>query len=333
MIAAQVGVALASKRAVVRLAPAADVRQVVLGAIAYAGGGDALVLCPSVARAEEVAGRLRRLGFPVALLPREWAVARAGGAVVVGARAAAWAPLPATRAVVVLDAHDEAYQEESAPTWNAWQVVAERAARDGAPCLLVTPCPTLEQLAWGELVTSSREDERAGWATIDVADRRQDDPRSGLFSPALVTLLRSGGRVACVLNRKGRARLLACGSCRELVVCEKCGAVVAEGDGRLQCRRCGTERPIVCTACGSAALKTLRAGVTRVREELEALAGAPVVEVTGDVPVQGEPRLVVGTEAVLHRVGSGQGGASTRSRSSSSTRSYRRPATAPPSRL
>ena len=44
---------------------------------------------------------------------------------------------------VGLDAHDEAYHEERAPTWAAWAVVVERARREGVPCVLISPCPTL----------------------------------------------------------------------------------------------------------------------------------------------------------------------------------------------
>ncbi|MGH7733378.1 MAG: hypothetical protein ACREOE_06670, partial [Gemmatimonadales bacterium] len=142
----------------------------------------------------------------------------AGGCVAVGSRAAALAPLPALAAAVVLDAHDEVYHEERAPTWCAWQVVAERARRDGAPCVLVSPCPTLDVLAAGRLVVASRHDERAGWPVVEVVDRRGDDPRAGLYSERLVDLVRwavdgDGRRVVCVLNRTGRVRLLACAAC------------------------------------------------------------------------------------------------------------------------
>jgi primosomal protein N' (replication factor Y) len=273
-------------------------------AAASQGSGDALVLCPSVDDAALLAARLRRAGVPVALVPRDWARAAAGGCVVVGARAGAWAPVPGLSAVVVLDAHDEVYQEERAPTWNAWQVAAERARRAGVPCVLVTPCPTLEQQAWGPQVVPSRSEERAAWAALEIVDRRGDDPRSGLFSSRLVDVVRGGGRVLCVLNRKGRARLLACAACGEVARCERCtGAVSSVAADRLTCLRCGLERPVVCQACGSQRLKLLRLGVARVAEELAALAGEPVGEVTGDssdaLPDQ---RVVVGTEALLHRV-------------------------------
>ncbi|MHB8682676.1 MAG: primosomal protein N' family DNA-binding protein [Acidimicrobiales bacterium] len=314
------GQALAGGTRVVRLAPGHDPLTLLDAAARLVdagrdGGGEGgvLVLAPSHDEATVVAARLRRLGHRVALLPGQWAVARAGGCVAVGTRAGAWAPLPRLLGAVVLDAHDEVYHEERAPTWAAWAVVAERARRQGVPCALVSPCPTLELLEAGPLVEGSRAEDRAGWPVVEVVDRRRDDPRSGLYSSRLVEFVRSaahgGGRVLCVLNRTGRARLLACAACGELARCTRCGGPMEKpggaSDDELRCRRCRTSRPALCAACGSTRLKTLRAGVSRVREEIEALAGVPVAEVTA-VSSDGDATrapVVVGTEAVLHRAG------------------------------
>jgi len=286
-------------RTVLRLPPAADPFPVVLAAAAL---GPALVLAPSLEDAALVGLRLRAAGQAAAVVPREWPVAAAGGVTVVGARAGAWAPVPDLAAVVVLDAHAEAYQEERAPTWDAAVVAAERAARASAPCVAVSPCPTLDLLDGARLVVPPKAVDREGWPVVQVADRRGDDPRSGLYSRALVDLLRAGGRVVCVLNRTGRARLLACAACRELARCERCEAAVEQVADDLRCRRCATVRPVVCQSCGSQRLKALRVGVSRVREELEALAGQPVGEVTGQSAEVPDTAIVVGTEAVLHRV-------------------------------
>ncbi len=59
----------------------------------------------------------------------------------------------------------------------------------------------------------------------------------------------------------------------------------------------------MCQVCGATAFANLRPGVTRLREELEAAAGRPVVAVTGSDPdPPGDAGVYVGTEAVLHRV-------------------------------
>jgi primosomal protein N' (replication factor Y) (superfamily II helicase) len=287
-------------RAVVRLPPAAAW----LGpALAVVRRGPALVITASIAAGQDLAAGLRQEGLSVAVLPEQWAQAAAGVDVIIGARAAAWGPAPQLGAVLVLDGHDEALQQEQAPTWNAWQVAVERARRRGVPAIVVSPCPTLELLAWGPLATLPRTSERRGWAALEVADRRQDDPRTGLYSPRLVRLVAETGRVVCVLNRKGRARLLACAACGELARCERCGAaVVSMNPDELVCRRCGLARPMVCLACGSTVLKLLRIGVARAREELEALTGKAVGEVTADTGSLPSAPVLVGTEAVLHRV-------------------------------
>jgi len=291
--------ALGGGLAVVRLPPSADGFAVVAEAVRL---GPALVVCPSVVVGAAVARRLRRAGELVALVPGEWAEAAGGGRTVVGARAAAFAPVPGLAAVVVLDAHDESHRSEASPTWSAVEVAEERARRLGVPCALVSACPTVELLHGRRLVTAPRSEERAGWAVLDVVDRRADDPHQGLWSPRLVELVRRSERVVCVLNRKGRARLLVCRTCREVIRCEWCGAASAEDGDGLACPRCGLHRPRVCQVDGSSLLAAVRVGVTRAAEELAKLAGRSVAEVTGASTELPDADVLIGTEAVLHRV-------------------------------
>lgn len=295
--------ALSGGPTVLRLPPTADLAAVALGAASL---GDALVICPSHRMARHLAVRLRRAGVPVALHPDEWARAAAGGCTVIGTRAAAWAPVPELAAVVVLDEHDEVHQEERSPTWHARDVVVERARRRGVPCVLTSPMPTLEALRFARLVRADRATERAGWPAAVVVDRTEEPPgRNALFSPQLVDVVRSGARVLCVLNQKGRAALLGCAGCGEIVRCDDCHAAVAKPGDELVCRRCGTTRPVICATCGSMNLKVIRMGVNRVVEDLEALSGERVVAVTAETPAAevDSARLYVGTEAVLHQVG------------------------------
>jgi primosomal protein N' (replication factor Y) len=299
-VSAAVEAALRHERSVLRLPPSADVYGLVLAAAAL---GPTLVVAPAHATAQVLASRLRRGGVPVALLPREWARAAAGARVIIGARAAAWAPAPDLAAVIVVDEHEEVHQEEASPTWNARDVAAERARRAGVPCVLTSPCPSLEALQWGTLLEPDRSGERGGWPVVDVVDRRREDPkRVDLYSAKVVDAVRSGKRVVCVLNRKGRARLLACAACGELARCERCGATVESVDAQLHCRACGATRPGVCASCGSTTLKVRRLGTARAREDLERLAGVPVGEVTGDSEALPDASVLVGTEAVLRRV-------------------------------
>ncbi|MFZ9629560.1 MAG: hypothetical protein ACO3C1_09455 [Ilumatobacteraceae bacterium] len=289
------------------LGPFTDPLPIVLEA---AGRGPTIAVHPSPRAARALAVRLRREGLSVAVLPDDWAAAAGGVDVVVGSRSAAWAPCPGLAAVVVLDEHDEAYQEERSPTWHARDVLVERAQRSGASCVLVSPCPTVAALEWsaGNVVHSGGE-----WPAIEVDDRADVEPwRRSIVGSRLIELLRDPSRrVVCVLNTTGRARILACRSCRALQRCEHCAAAVAQPDeGLLGCPRCGRSRPVVCQRCGATAMAIVRPGVTRLRDELEAAAGRPVELVTGDSAArEGElataqgADVLVGTEAVLHRAG------------------------------
>ena len=298
---------------VVRIPPAGDRGPLLAAALRR---GDVLLVVPQVAEAARLAGWVRRRGIAAALLPDDWARAAAGG-VVVGTRAAVFGPMPRLGAVVVLDEHDEALVAEDSPTWSAREVAVERARRAGAPCVLVSPLPTLEaqELALGDVLSVPRHTEREGWPSLEVADQRDPEvARRGLLTETLVARLRSCNSAVCVLNRKGRARLLACAGCGELVVCDSCGAAVredasAEHDDAstgLACPRCGERRPRVCSECGATRLRVLRPGVARLREELEVLLGEQVAEVSGPArsPAgsrDAESRVVIGTEAALHR--------------------------------
>jgi len=256
---------------------------------------------------EALAGWRAVLRWPPAEDPESLlgAIALGGAALVVTpkARTAAWAPCERMRSVVVLDAHDDALAEQRAPTWNAWVVAAERARRLGVPCILVTPCPSAEQLAWGRLLRVSAQRERRGWGVLEVIDRRGADPRGGLFGEPFVPLLRGTSRVAVVVNRTGRARLLACALCGAIARCERCGGAMAQPAQALRCQRCSDQRPPVCQACGATRLRVLRAGVTRVAEDVAALARRDVSVVTAATRGLPAGGLLVGTSAVLERAG------------------------------
>ena len=304
--------ALAQQKLVVlRRGPQADLASIVAQ---IASSGPSLVVVPTMYRARMIAAELRRSGFSVALMGEDWASAAGGVDVIIGPRGAVWASAPRLSSIVVIDEHDDGLQEERSPTWHARDVAVERAKRLGVSCIAISPTPSVAILeaSAGRVREPSRQAVVAAWPEIRVIDRSLDESwASSLLSSELIAELRDHTRrIVCVINIKGRARLLACANCRAIARCEKCDAAVALTDARvLRCPKCDTERPQVCLQCKAGKFALLKPGVNRLREELAAAAGRPisdVAEVSG-AHVQGDSSdaasmLIVGTEAVLHRV-------------------------------
>ena len=242
--------------------------------------GPTLWSSPPCDRAMLVASALRRAGLTVAVMPNDWASAAGGVDVVIGGRRAAWAPCPGLAAVVVVDEHDEALQEERTPTWHARDVVIERGRRAGVPVLLTSPCPTLTALESGPThATVARPRARrladrgghrplrrrtlealAGHAPVDPPPARSGTDR-GLraqharpLTTARLQAVPLAGAVRA-LRRGGRARRRAAVDVRALRAHPPAGL---PGVRCRQIRQPATRR------------------VARLREEIEAAAGRPV---------------------------------------------------------
>ena len=271
---------------------------------AVACDGPTIVVMPTQHRVKLLAAALRANNFSVAQWPQDWALAYGGVDVVIGTRSSVWAPVEKFANIVVVDEHDDLLQEERSPTWHARDVAIERASRVGARCVLLSPIASLAARKWAgdRRVT----DTQGKWPEVLIVDRIKDEQWSrSLISSELIAELRDKSRrVVCVLNSKGRARLTACGSCRNILRCEKCDAALNQSDKTmLDCPRCGESRPVICQVCGSSSCAVLKPGVARLREELEAAANRSVFEVTAATESVNERcNVFVGTEAVLHRV-------------------------------
>ena len=300
-----------SRSLLVQRGPLKSPVDVMVGAALH---GPSLVIVPTVLRARLFASSLKRHGFSVAVLPDEWDSAAGGVDVVIGSRTAVFARVPHLRSVVVIDEHDDSLREERTPTWHARDIAIERAQQLNISCVLVSALPSVAAKAWaGDRVLKSDDHETdSEWPTIALIDRTLDERWSNsLLSSEFIAELRDHSRrIVAVLNTKGRARLLACASCKSLARCVQCDAAVEIGaTGQFSCPRCSTQRPQVCAKCSSAKFLTLKPGVSKLREEIAQAAGrklADVVEVTGAgddaMAIDQTKMLFVGTEAALHRV-------------------------------
>ena len=266
--------------------------------------GPVLVICPSQKMASMGAAFLRRKGLSTALVPDEWDNARGGVDVVIGTRSAVFAPCPDVTAIVVIDEHDELLKEERSPAWDATAVASERARLAGIPFICTSAVPSAQSLfAFSEHIMYVQAEN--GWPRIIVVNLSDVPVAQSLLSSELLEAVGTTGNTAvCVLNTKGKARLIVCKSCRHVQACPSCSSLLTyDDDNNLWCVRCNESHGGVCLACGRAAFTVPRGGVSQLVSQIQASTRNPVIEISSDSPDDWSKGTVfIGTEAVLHRI-------------------------------
>ena len=266
--------------------------------------GSVLILVPTDGWAQRLVERCRRRQWPVAG-PDDWDKQRAGWPLIVGTRGDAFSPTPRLAAAVIIDADDDAYVSQAAPTWDAVSVVAERCRRDGADLFALSPVPSPHTI--GSCPPLHSVDDPSWWPLVDIIDRRSSDPRDGVLSSEIVSAAHrcfgEGKTVAVISQRLGAGRINACKACGELATCENCGRLEDEVGEGLRCSNCEITRATFCRACGRTAFRRVQQGVTTLARDVGLLLGRDALEVTAATAEMDESALlVVGTEAVFPRL-------------------------------
>ena len=281
--------------------------QVIAGALA--AGGRAIVLVPEIALTPQTARRFEgAFGERVAVLhsglsERErfesWeAAARGDVDVVVGARSAVFAPLRDVRLIVVDEAHERTYKQDTVPRYDAVAAARERMRLAGGTLVLGSATPPLETYARAERgeIVRARLTVRATAQplphthVVDLAAEFERGNRrifSTLLVDALEARLARAEKSVLFLNRRGSASFMLCRRCGAVPHCARCSLslTVHRGEGLLRCHLCDAQRaiPTACPACGGGPLREFGIGTQKVVETLQTLfPQARVVRMDGD---------------------------------------------------
>lgn len=220
---------------------------------------------------------------------KSWSLAATdGGVVIVGTREVAFWGAGRIGLGILIEEGRRAYKAKQTPTYHVRDVLRRRSTVERFGLLFVGAVPTTDAVAAGVEITTGRG---RVWPLVEVADRSED--RGALVIDrtriAIGAVLRTGGSVFVLVNRRGYAAAFRCVRCGELRRCTKCGAGL-EHSGT--CERCGTEHD-GCSNCGGVRFEPLGAGIGRVVDELRRSFSDAVGEVGSELPVQ------VGTERDL----------------------------------
>ena len=319
-----------SPRAVWSAAPGTDWPTLVAHAVAAttAGGRGALVVVPDGKDVAQVDAALTAVlgadqhvvltadAGPAKRYRDFLAVARGRRRVVVGTRAAAFAPIAGLGLVVIWDDGDDLHAEPRAPYPHARETLLLRAEREGAAALvggfaherrgraagplgLGAPAGGLPRGAAGSGHRLGRgcRRARAGQGPPRAGPTRVPTEVHHAIRDALST-----GPVLVQTPRSGYAAALACERCRTPARCRVCTGPLALGSATAPptCRWCGAaDEAWACPECGHRGLRAPVVGETRTAEELgRSFAGTVVRTSGGDrvlASVDDEPAIVVAT--------------------------------------
>lgn len=299
-------------------------------------GRGALVVVPDARDVDRVLGTLDRAGLAAhvpggrggvvrlvaddgpAVRYRAFLAALRGEAdVVVGTRAAAFAPVSDLGLVVCWDDGDDLHAEPRAPYPHVREVLRLRAEQAGCAALVggftrTTETELLVRTGWAQPVQPDRPAVRARTPRVRAltsAELAREGAAAAARLPGEVwRVLRDAlerGPVLVQVPRAGYVPVVACGRCRAVARCGAChGPLAVTGaDESPRCGWCGRlAAGWRCDACGHGALRSVRVGSDRTAEELgRAFPGVPVrvsgARASGGVLAEVGPRpaLVVAT--------------------------------------
>ncbi|WP_157963674.1 primosomal protein N' [Actinocorallia populi] len=247
---------------------------------------------------------------------REWLrVLRGEARVVVGTRAAVFAPVRELGLVVLWDDGDDVHAEPHAPYAHAREVLALRAHRAGAAVLFggisrTADTTRLVAEGWAHGLVAARETVRQWMPRIrpagDDAELARDEAARTARLPALAFRTArealADGPVLVQVPRRGYLPALACRRCREPARCTACAGPLALASSHSvpNCLWCGRlAGDWRCATCGDVQVRAIVVGAGRTAEELGRAFPGVTVRTSGRdgvLPsVGGRPELVVST--------------------------------------
>lgn len=264
-----------------------------------AAGKSAIVLTPEIGLSAQLTATFRAtLGEQVYVLHSQLSAAhrrdvwyellsRKKPVVVIGPRSALFSPLRNIGLIVLDEAHDSAYKNESAPHYHASRVAAKLAMLHGASYVSGSATPAVEDYylatAKHRPVVNMRELAKPSSAKLQVQiiDLRNRElfTRSSLLSNALLDQMaismERGEQTLLFLNRRGTANVVLCNVCGWQTLCPNCDlSLTYHGDEhRLRCHVCGFSSllPTSCPVCENTEILFKSVGTKAVLSEVERL--------------------------------------------------------------
>ena len=269
----------------------------------FRGGRSAIILTPEISLTSQLAGNFRTVfgervvvihsGLTPKARQQLWIqLARSTEPVIiVGPRSALFSPLPNIGLIVVDEAHEPAYKQDSAPHYHAVRVAAWLSAAHHATLILGSATPLVADyyLAQDRKKQIIRMHQHLPEQTTDAVKTLSIDTinltdrsafsRSQYLSTKLLhsidTSLKRGEQSLLYLNRRGTARVILCNVCGWQATCPHCDLPLTYHHDlyKLQCHTCGWQQspPTTCPDCGNTDIVFKVVGTKAIEEEVRRL--------------------------------------------------------------
>lgn len=212
----------------------------------------------------------------------EWKRINSGEAVIIlGTRAAVFAPVKNLGLIVIDREEGYAYKQETSPKYNAGTAAVFRSRSEKVPVAFFSSCPTPESYHLARIGAMRMIDAGKGSiacrAKIEIIDMNKEKRSpGGIFSLKLMErledVLARKGNVLLIAGRKGHSTSLSCADCGTSVKCPSCGTslVYSMEDNKILCGRCGfsSGTSIVCANCLGTRIKFTGTGTQKVDAEV-----------------------------------------------------------------
>jgi primosomal protein N' (replication factor Y) len=260
-------------------------------------GRQAIVLVPEISLTPQTvrhfSGRFRRLAVLHSRLTeaerrRQWDAIRDGRAdVVIGARSAIFAPVPALGLLVIDEEHENSFKQDNVPRYHARDVGIMRAQLDEALVVLGSATPSLESYHNSRIgkytrVQLTRRIGGHALPPVELVNMREEWAGRGrlrVISRRLEARMResleAGQQVILFMNRRGHSPFIHCPRCGFVLKCSKCDITLTyhRRFEVVSCHYCGlqTRPPAECPECANEKMQFSGTGTERIEEAVRGL--------------------------------------------------------------
>ena len=206
--------------------------------------------------------------------------------IIIGARSAIFAPAKDLGLIIIDEEHDESYQSEMSPRYDAKEVAEFLANKLNISLVLGSATPDLKSYYNSlngniKLLKLTKRANNSTLPKVYIVDLRQElaNGNKSMLSKKLqeeiTKNLETNKQAILFLNRRGFSTFVMCRDCGYTVKCKRCNITMTyhKNENKLKCHYCGFEQKVVteCPECHSKNIKYFGAGTQKLEDEVHNL--------------------------------------------------------------